>query len=74
MNSISCPFMKPNEGTADRMLRVIIGIIALTIGYLMLSGVAQTVAYVVGVIALATGAIGFCGLYALLGVSTRKTK
>lgn len=66
--------MKPNEGTADRMLRVIIGIIALTIGYLMLSGVAQTVAYVVGVIALATGAIGFCGLYALLGVSTRKTK
>ncbi len=66
--------MKPNESTTDRILRVIIGIIALMIGYFTLSGVAQTIVYVIGAVALITGAIGFCGLYALLGISTRKTK
>jgi uncharacterized membrane protein HdeD (DUF308 family) len=67
-------FMKINEGTTDRIIRVIIGSVALVAGFFWLSGTAQIVAYVVGAAALLTGVIGFCGLYALLGVSTCPTK
>lgn len=74
MNNISCPLMKPNEGTTDRILRVIIGIITLVIGHFLLSGIVQTTVYIIGAVALITGTVGFCGLYTLLGISTRKTK
>jgi hypothetical protein len=70
----SCPLMKQNEGTVDRVLRITVGFIALYAGYSSLNGLAQTIAYVVAAIALITGIIGFCGLYSLLGISTRKTK
>ena len=66
--------MKINEGTTDRIIRVIVGSLALVAGFFWLAGTAQIVAYVVGVIALFTGIVGFCGLYALLGVSTCPTK
>ena len=67
-----CPMMKQNEGTADRIIRVIIGTLALVAANLWLSGTVQTVAYIVGIVALATGLLGFCGLYTLLGISTCK--
>lgn len=70
----ACPMLKQNESTFDRVIRIIVGIIALLVGYTVLSGAAQTIVYVVGLIALLTGAIGFCGLYALLGISTLKSK
>jgi hypothetical protein len=66
--------MKINEGTADRVIRVTIGSLALVAGYFWLAGTAQIVAYVVGVAGLVTGLVGFCGLYTLLGVSTCPTK
>lgn len=66
--------MKVNESTTDRVIRVIIGSLALVAGLFWLAGTAQIIAYVVGVAALATGLVGFCGLYALLGVSTCKIK
>lgn len=66
--------MKINEGTTDRVIRVIVGSLALVAGFFWLAGTAQIVAYVVGVAALATGIVGFCGLYTLLGVSTCPTK
>ena len=69
---MNCSNIKQNEGTTDRTIRVIIGVSALLAGNLWLSGMAQTVAYVVGVAALLTGMIGFCGLYAILGISTKK--
>ena len=69
---MNCRMMKQNEGTADRIIRVIIGTLAIVAGYLWLSGTVQTVAYVVGIVALATGLLGFCGLYSLLGISTCK--
>ncbi len=68
--SFSCPFTQPNEGTVDRVIRVIIGSVALLAGFFWLAGTAATVAYIVGAIALATGLVGFCGLYKLLGIST----
>ena len=70
----ACPMIKQNEGTLDRILRVIIGSIALLAGFFLLSGVAQIVAYVVGAVSLITGIVGFCGLYALIGVSTCPSK
>lgn len=66
--------MKINEGTTDRVIRVIIGSLALVAGFFWLAGTAQIVAYVIGAIALITGLVGFCGLYTLFGVSTCPTK
>jgi len=66
--------MKINEGTTDRIIRVIIGSLVLVAGYFWLVGTAQIVAYVIGATALITGLVGFCGLYAIFGVSTCKIK
>lgn len=63
--------LKQNEGTIDRTIRLIVGILAFFIGYMYLIGTPQIVAYVIGVIGIVTAAIGYCGLYALLHISTR---
>jgi len=71
----SCPTMpKPNEGKTDRTVRIVLGVILLGLALFSLTGVAQIVAGVAGVVALATGAIGFCGLYKILGISTMEKK
>ena len=69
---MSCSLMKQNESTADRVIRVIIGIVAFAAGRFAFTGTISTVLYVIGAIALVTGIIGFCGLYAILGISTKK--
>ena len=66
--------MKINEGTTDRVIRVFIGSLSLVTGFFWLAGTAQIIAYVIGAIALTTGLVGFCGLYAIFGVSTCKIK
>ena len=63
--------LKQNESSTDRMIRVIVGIVALIAGLFWLTGTLQIVAYVVGAVALITGIIGFCGLYAVLGITTK---
>lgn len=65
---------KQNEGTADRVVRVILGIALLGYAFAGLSGTAQIIALVVGAVALVTGVTGFCALYKLLGISTKKAK
>jgi len=66
----TCFMFKKNEGSTDRVIRVVIGLVALITGLFFLTGTMQVVSLIVGVIALITGAIGFCGLYALVGIST----
>ena len=61
---------KLNEGKTDRIIRVVLGAVLLGLALLNLSGLAQTIVMVVGVIALITGTMGFCGLYKILGIST----
>lgn len=64
--------MKPNEGSLDRILRVLVGIGVLSLAFIG----PQTPWGYLGLIPLATGLVGFCPLYALLGVNTcgaRKT-
>ncbi|MDO9312975.1 MAG: DUF2892 domain-containing protein [Burkholderiaceae bacterium] len=58
--------MKKNEGTIDRALRVLAG--------LVLIGLAATERIgpwgYIGVVPLLTGAIGMCPLYSILGINT----
>ncbi len=60
----------PNESKVDRIIRLIVGVILLYVGYAYLSSPWNWVAYVVGAIAVITAATGFCLLYRLLGIST----
>ena len=49
--------MLANESTADRAMRVVLGIVLLSLVF-------------VGLVPLVTGAIGFCPIYRLFGLST----
>ncbi len=65
--------MKTNESLLDRIIRVVLGVVLVVIAYLgVLTGTWQWVAYVVGAIALITGIVGFCPLYAVFGFQTKK--
>lgn len=60
--------MALNEGVLDRILRVIVGLVVLSLVFV---GPKTAWGYL-GVIPLLTGLVGYCPLYALLGVSTRR--
>lgn len=63
--------MPRNEGTVDRVIRVTVGVAALLFALIgPLGGGWSWVVGIVGAILLVTGAIGYCGAYALLGVRT----
>lgn len=67
--------MAQNEGTIDRIVRVVVGAAALAgsfaVGIASGGGIALAA---VGVLALVTGAVGFCPLYKVLGLSTRRAQ
>jgi len=58
--------MKTNEGSVDRVLRIIAG---LSLIGLAATGQVGMWGYV-GIVPLLTGAIGWCPLYTLLGIGT----
>ncbi|OGS95430.1 MAG: hypothetical protein A3H31_11215 [Gallionellales bacterium RIFCSPLOWO2_02_FULL_57_47] len=58
--------MKLNEGTIDRVLRVIAGLALIT---LAATGTVGMWGWI-GIIPLLTGAIGYCPAYTIFGVST----
>ncbi len=61
-----------NESTMDRIVRIVLGVILLAaVAAGAATGPWLYVAGVVGVLALLTGLLGFCPLYALLRISTR---
>lgn len=62
--------MKTNEGSTDRILRVIVGLVLLG---LTLSGYIGVWGWI-GVVPLVTGALGMCPLYTLLGLNTCQVK
>lgn len=59
-----------NEGTLDRAIRVVIGIVLVSLVFV---GPRTPLGWI-GVVPLATGAIGFCPLYRLLGINTCATR
>jgi hypothetical protein len=62
--------MKLNVGGIDRILRIVVGL-ALVAWALFADG---PVWAWIGIVPLATGAIGFCPLYPMIGMSTCPSK
>ncbi len=61
--------MKKNVGSAERVIRVVLGLVVLSLAFI---GPKSPWAYL-GIIPLATGLIGWCPPYVLFGISTCKT-
>ena len=58
--------MPRNEGTLDRALRIILGLILLSLVFVG----PQTAWGWIGIVPLATGLLGFCPLYKIIGLNT----
>ena len=58
--------MSKNEGTLDRAARILLGVVLLA---LAATGTLGAWAWV-GIVPLATGLLGWCPLYSLIGVNT----
>ncbi len=62
--------MKANVGGIDRILRIVIGLVLIA---LTLTGTIGVWGWI-GIVPIATAAMGFCPLYTVLGMSTCPTK
>ncbi len=58
--------MKTNEGTIDRALRIIAGLVLIA---LAATGTVGAWGWI-GIVPLATGLLGWCPAYTLLGINT----
>ncbi len=66
--------MKTNESNVDRIIRVVLGIALLVVGFGgFIGGALGLVFKIVGALSLLTGVVGFCPLYALLKFKTKKS-
>jgi hypothetical protein len=65
--------MKANEGTIDRVVRLILGVALLAVALFVLEGAAAVVVGVVAFIPIITGAVGYCPLYAVAHIRTNKS-
>jgi hypothetical protein len=63
-------FMKSNVGGIDRILRIVVGLVLIGLTFTGNVGVWGWL----GVVPLATGALGWCPPYAIFGWSTCKVK
>lgn len=61
---------KCNMGTADRTVRVVIGLVLISLVFIG----PQTAWGWIGLVPLATAALGFCPVYSPLGLSTCKAR
>ena len=64
--------MTQNEGSIDRALRVIVGLALIALTFYMPETFSPW--GWIGVVPLATGLIGWCPAYSLLGIKTCSTK
>lgn len=62
--------MTINEGTADRIVRVIAGLVILSLAFI---GPKTAWGYI-GLLPIATGLVGYCPAYSLFGISTCPAK
>lgn len=62
--------MTKNEGTLDRALRVVVGLALLSLVFVG----PQTLWGLIGIVPLATGLVGTCPIYSVLGISTCSIK
>jgi len=59
--------MKANVGSADRIIRIILGVVIFALGFYFKSWWG-----IVGIVPIITGFLNFCPAYSLIGVSTKK--
>lgn len=63
-----------NEGTADRVIRVLVGVILGVVAWMALGladgAILGIIAGVVALVFILTGIVGFCPAYVLLGIRT----
>ncbi len=65
--------MKANESTTDRVIRIVLGLILIYLYFSnTVTGTLGIILVILGVVAAITGITGFCGIYKLLGISTKK--
>ena len=64
---------KTNEGTADRAVRIIVGV-ALLAMFFLYPGASWRYWTLLGIVPLLTGLVGTCPLYSILGMSTCPVK
>jgi len=62
--------MTRNEGALDRVLRVILGLVILSLFFIG----PQTPWALIGLVPLVTGLVGMCPIYSLFGIRTCKLK
>lgn len=62
--------MSRNEGTIDRVVRVLVGLVLLSLVFIG----PHTWLGLLGVVPLVTGLVGFCPLYQAFGLRTRSSK
>lgn len=65
---------KTNVGTADRAIRIILGLALIAWWYLAPGMGLRWVPLLLGIVALATGILSTCPLYSLLGINTCPVK
>jgi len=58
--------MKTNVGSIDRLIRIVLGVVAIALGFIFKSWWG-----VVGVVPILTGVLNYCPAYSLIGVSTK---
>jgi hypothetical protein len=67
--------MTVNEAGWDRIIRIVVGLILLYLGWGgVVAGTLGTVFKWLGFLPLLTGLVGWCALYPLLGMATKKAK
>jgi len=63
-------YLSVNEGSLDRIIRVVFGIVLLAIVFVG----PKTPWGLVGLVPLVTGVVGMCPIYRILGISTSAAK
>jgi hypothetical protein len=64
--AMAARLFRNNEGTADRTVRVLLGIVLLSLTFVG----PRTPWGLIGLVPLLTGILGICPLYSLVGIST----
>jgi hypothetical protein len=58
--------MKTNVGNIDKILRIVLGIVVIVLGFVF-----QSWWGLIGVVLLFTGLLNFCPIYSIFGLSTK---
>jgi uncharacterized membrane protein len=59
-----------NEGTLDRIVRLLIGLVMIIVGFVALDGSAMLTVGIIGVLVFLTGLSGRCLIYRLINFNT----